>query len=104
MLPSAPTNYTAVMDGPTFCTLSWDNGADAETVRHELSTDGGATWQFIDYDTVPTVTSDHSLPGPGSSVGGTNTLAVLLRAKSANQYGESGYTPVVSVVATEYVP
>lgn len=104
MLPQPPASYTAVLDPPTFCTLSWVNGAGAVSVRHEVSIDGGATWARLDDDQVPTTTSDHSLPQPPSSSAGTNTLLVMLRAKSVNADGESAYTPTVSVTTTEYVP
>lgn len=95
MLPEAPTNYTATLDPPTFCTLSWINGDGAASVRHEISTDGGATWNRLDDDTVPTTTSDHSLP---------ESSTCLLRAKSRNAAGDSPYTPVVTVVTGGYNP
>lgn len=104
MVPQPPTNYTAVLDPPSYCTLSWVNGAGAVSVRHEISTDGGTTWSRLDDDQVPVTASDHSLPYPEPTLAGTSTLTVLLRAKSVNASGESGYTPVVSVTTTEYVP
>ena len=101
-LPNPPTNYAAVVDPPSFCTLSWVNGAGATSVRHEYSIDNGATWQRLDDAQVPATTSDHTLPYPETSAGGTNTMTVLLRGKSRNAEGDSAYTPVVSVVTTEY--
>lgn len=92
-LPASPTNYAAVVDLPTFFTLSWVNGAGAVSVRHELSIDGGATWSRLDDDQVPTVTSDHSLPEDST---------VLLRAKSVNADGSSDYTPVIEVQTGNY--
>lgn len=95
MLPQPPTNYTAVLDLPTFCTLSWVNGAGATTVRHEISSDNGTTWRRLDDDTVPTTTSDHSLP---------ESSTCLLRAKSVNASGSSVYTPTVTVTTAGYEP
>lgn len=103
-LPTAPTNYTAVVDPPSFGTLSWVNGANAVSVRHEVSIDGGQTWSRLDDDQVPTTTSDHSLPYPEPTQAGNATMTVMLRAKSINADGESGYTSVVSVITTEYAP
>jgi hypothetical protein len=90
--PDPPTNYAAVVDIATV-TLSWVNGAGAETVRHEVSYDGGATYVRLDDDVVPTTTSDHGL---------NQDAACLLRAKSVNADGTSGYTPPVSVVTGGY--
>jgi len=92
-LPQPPTNYTAVVDLPTFTTISWVNGADAVSVRHELSINNGSTWDRLDDDQVPTVTSDHSLPVDS---------VVLLRAKSVNAAGESAYTTPVQVTTGNY--
>lgn len=92
MLPSPPTNYAATVDITTV-TLSWVNGANAVSVRHEYSRDG-QNWSRLDDDTVPTVTSDHSLQE-------VNTL-YYLRAKSVNPDGESDYTPVVTVTTGDY--
>lgn len=92
-LPQPPTNYSANVDLPTFTTISWANGADAVSVRHELSTDNGATWNRLDDDHVPAVTSDHSLPVDS---------VVLLRAKSVNASGESAYTEPVQVTTGNY--
>ena len=94
-LPDPPTNYQAVLDYPTFTTISFTNGNGAVTVRHELSTDGGVTWSRLDDDIVPTTTSDHSLP--------TNCVCYL-RAKSVNGSGSSAYTPEIVVVTGDYDP
>ena len=93
-LPQPPTEYAAVVDPPTFTTISWVNGADAVSVRHEISTDGGQSWARLDDDRVPTVTSDHSLP---------QSATCQLRAKSVNPDGESAYTDVVEVVTGNYL-
>lgn len=94
-LPEMPANYSVVVDWPTTATITWANGADATSVRHELSTDGGVTWDRLDDDQVPTTTSDHSLP---------QGATVHLRAKSVNASGESGYTSPVVVVTGSYDP
>lgn len=96
MLPQPPTNYQAVLDGGAGATvtLSWVNGADATEVIHELS-QNGTDWEQLDHDTVPAVTSDHSL--------GQDTH-YFLRAKSRNSEGDSGYTPAVEITTGHYDP
>lgn len=93
-LPNPPTNYAATVDITTV-TLFWVNGANAQTVCHEYSIDN-QTWHRLDDDTVPTVTSDHSLQEQNTKY--------YLRAKSRNAEGDSAYTPVVEVTTGEYIP
>ena len=95
MIPQPPTDYSAIVDLPTFCTITWVNGAGAVSVRHEISTDGGTTYVRLDDDQVPTTTSDHSLPIKSTC---------YLRAKSVNADGESGYCAPVVVITGSYDP
>ncbi len=92
-LPDPPTNYAAEVDYPTTVYLSFDNGAGAVTVRHELSLDFGVTWSRLDDDIVPVTASAHSLP---------ENSVVYLRAKSVSGSGSSAYTPEVVVVTGGY--
>lgn len=92
--PEPPADYSAAVDIATV-TLSWVNGAGAETVRHEVSYDGGTTYVRLDDDAVPTTTSDHGL---------NQDSVCHLRAKSVGAGGESGYTPPVEVTTTHYEP
>lgn len=94
MIPGAPTNYAGEVDITTV-TLTWANGANAQTIRHEVA-DDGVNWQRLDDDTVPTITSDHSLP--------EQNKVFYLRAKSRNADGDSGYTPVIQVKSGVYEP
>lgn len=86
MLPGPPTSYAATVEIANV-TLTWVNGANATQVIHEVSYDGGVTYNRLDHDEPPTVTSDHSL---------NQDATAHLRAKSTNASGESAYcTPVV---------
>lgn len=94
MLPGPPTNYAGTVAG-SVATLTWENGADAISVIHEVSEDG-TNFQRLDEDFVPAVEADHGLP--------EQDKLFYLRAKSKNADGESDYTAVVELMSGHYDP
>lgn len=92
--PEPPSDYVALVDWPTYTEIWFTAGAGAHYTRHEISVDGGETWQRLDDDYAPVEYSTHSLPEDSTC---------LLRAKSVSAAGVgSAYCDPVIVVTGSY--